>query len=86
MVAEDFVKSAAVEKHPTIRNTHYYERQVTEEDAEVPRAPAFHIQPLKAAKAVRTPPSPHAIRTWKSTMGPITDHTQIIRGPRATEN
>ena len=32
MVAEDFVKSAAVEKHPTIRNTHYYERQVTEED------------------------------------------------------
>lgn len=56
MVAEDFVKSAAAEKHPTTRNTHYYERQVTEEDSEVPKAPPFHVQPLKAAKAGRTPP------------------------------
>lgn len=63
MVAEDSVKSAAVEKHPTTRNTHYYKRQVTEEDSEVPKAPAFHIQPLKVAKAVTTSTSPHTICT-----------------------
>jgi len=54
MVAEDFVKSAAVEKHPTTRNTHYYEKQVTEEDTEVPRVPTFHTL-LKTFKAVVTP-------------------------------
>lgn len=35
-VAEDFVKSVAVEKHPTTKNTHYYEGQFTEGDSEVP--------------------------------------------------
>lgn len=42
MVAEDFVKSATVEKRPTTRNTHYYERQVIQEDSEVPKASPVH--------------------------------------------
>lgn len=58
MVAEDFVKSAAVEKHPTTRNTHYYEKQVTEEDAEALRAPTFHTHQLKTHKAMAAPLCP----------------------------
>lgn len=58
-VAEDFVKSVAVEKHPTTKNTHYYEGQFTEGDSEVPWTPPFHVEPLKRAINVKTPSSPH---------------------------
>lgn len=40
-MAEDFVKSVAVEKHPIIKNTHYYEKHFTEGDSEVPQTPYF---------------------------------------------
>lgn len=77
-MAEDFVKSVAVEKHPTTKNTNYYERQFTEGDSEVSQTPPFHVELLKRTKDVKNPPSPHMRHMQKSTVRPLIAHVKIL--------